>query len=85
MLGALRLLPQFRLLIGQQGCRGMGCRPIGLLRAIYVRESGELNVPSGIKFIHTTTLRVTKSPCTRDFCFGSQLFADVSAAIMLWA
>ena len=84
MLGALRLLPQFRLLIGQQGCRGMGCRPIGLLRAIYVRE-WRTQCAFRIKFIHTTTLRVTKSPCTRDFCFGSQLFADVSAAIMLWA
>ena len=57
MLGALRLLPQFRLLIGQQGCRGMGCRPIGLLRAIYVRE-WRTQCAFRIKFIHTTTLRV---------------------------
>ena len=30
--GSTELLPQLRLLAGRQGCRGMGCRPTGLIR-----------------------------------------------------
>jgi hypothetical protein len=57
MLGALRLLPQFRLLIGRQGVGGWGAARL----AYYAQstcESGELNAPPALKFIHVTTLRV---------------------------
>jgi hypothetical protein len=47
-------------------------------------DSGELNAPLALKFIHRTPSN-DEIAVRAGFCFRFQLFADGSAAVMFWA